>query len=103
MQTAPQTLSLTQGPHTIAVASPQAGGAGTQYVFAGWSDGGAASHSISVGASAATYTATFKTQHKLTISASPVSGGTVTPASGGFYDSGMVVPISTTAKGGYSF
>src|ERR1035438_1995060 len=59
-QTAPQTLDLSQGSHTIAVASPQAGGSGTQYVFTSWSDGGAASHSITVGTSPATYTASFK-------------------------------------------
>ena len=78
----------------------QAGTTGTQYVFTGWSDGGAASHSITVGASAATYTASFKTQYQLTISASPVAGGTVTPASGAFYDSGTVVNIQATANTG---
>ena len=102
-QTAPQTLSLSQGPHTIAVAQTQAGTAGTQYVFTGWSDSGAASHSITVGASSATYTASFKTQYQLTISASPAAGGTVTPASGSFYDSGTVVNIQATANSGYSF
>jgi hypothetical protein len=102
-QTAPQTLNLSQGSHTIAVAATQAGGVGTQYVFTGWSDAGAASHTITVGSSAATYTASFKTQHQLTISASPVAGGTVTPASGGFYDSATVVSISATVNTGYSF
>ena len=102
-QTAPQTLNLSQGSHTIAVATTQAGSAGTQYVFTGWSDSGAASHSIAVGASAATYTASFKTQYQLTISASPAAGGTVTPASGGFYDSATVVNIQATANTGYSF
>jgi uncharacterized protein (TIGR03437 family) len=102
-QTAPQTLSLSQGPHTIAVATPQSGTAGTQYVFTGWSDGGAASHSITVGATPTTYTASFKTQYQLTISASPGAGGAVTPASGVFYDSGTSVPISATANSGYSF
>src|ERR1035437_4272955 len=102
-QTAPQLLSLSQGSHTIAVASPQAGGAGSQYVFASWSDGGATSHSITVGASPATYTASFKTQYQLTTAASPAAGGTVTPSSGGFYDSGSVVAISATANSGYTF
>src|ERR1019366_7719055 len=102
-QTAPQTLSLSQGSHTIAVASPQAGSAGTQYVFTGWSDGGAASHSITVGSSTATYTASFKAQYQLTISASPVAGGTVGSASGRFYASGTAVSINATANTGYSF
>ena len=102
-QSAPQTLSFSQGSHTIAVASPQAGGAGTQYVFTSWSDGGAASHSITVGVSSAAYTASFKTQYQLTTVASPPAGGTVTPSSGGFYDSGSVVAISATANSGYTF
>ena len=55
--TAPQTLSLANGVmHTISLATTQPGAAGTQYVFASWSDGGAATHSIDVTA-AATYTA----------------------------------------------
>ena len=73
---APQTLNLTQGAHQIAVVTTQAGAAGTQYVFTGWNDNGATSHSITVGATAATYTASFKTQYQLTISASPLAGGT---------------------------
>jgi YD repeat-containing protein len=102
-QTAPQTLSLAQGSHTIAVTATQAGGTGTQYVFTGWSDSGAASHSITVGATATMYTATFQLQYQLTLSASPAAGGTVTPASGAFYNAGTVVPITAAAGSGYSF
>jgi len=102
-QTAPQTLNLTQGTHTVMVATPQAWASGTQYVFTGWSDDGAASHTITVGTSSATYTASFKTQNQLIISALPPAGGTVTPANGGFYDAGTVVPIRATANSGYSF
>jgi uncharacterized protein (TIGR03437 family) len=102
-QTAPKTVNLSQGSHTIAVATPQAGSTGTQYVFANWSDGGAASHSITVTSSAATYTATFTTQYQLTISASPTAGGTVTPSSGSYYAAGTVVPITATANSGYTF
>ncbi len=97
-QTAPQTLNLSQGSHSIAVVTPQAGPAGTQYVFTGWSDGGAPSHKITVGSGASTFTATFKTQYRLTISASPATGGTVTPTSGGFYDAAAVVPIVASAN-----
>ena len=63
--------------HTVAAASPQAGTAGTQYVFGNWSDGGAASHTITGPASATTYTATFATQYLLTTAASPQAGGTI--------------------------
>jgi uncharacterized repeat protein (TIGR02543 family) len=101
--TAPQTLSLANGvTHTISVATTQAGTAGTQYVFASWSDGGAATHSINVAASA-TCTATFQTQYQLTASASPAAGGTVTPASGTFFNSGTVEPVTATPNSGYIF
>ena len=102
-QTAPQTISLAPGTHTIAVVTTQAGAAGTQYVFASWSDGGAASHSITVTSSAATYTASFTTQYQLTMAASPAAAGTVTPASGGFYTAGALVAISATPASGFSF
>ena len=101
--TAPETLNLTQGSHTIAVVSPQAGAAGTQYVFSSWSDNGAASHTITVGSSAATYTATFQAQYQLTISASPAASGTVTPVSGSYYNSGTAVAITATPASGYTF
>jgi hypothetical protein len=102
-QTAPQTLSLTQGEHTVAVEAQQAGAAGTQYVFTNWSDSGALSHPIPVGATAAAYTAIFQTQYLLTISASPAADGTVTPVTGMFYDSGTVVPVTAAANSGYTF
>jgi len=101
--TAPQTLSLPRGTHTIAVASPQAGTPGSQYVFASWSDGGAASHSIALGSSPLTLTANFQVQYQLNLSASPASGGTVTPAAGGFYNAGANVNLSATPAQGYSF
>src|SRR6185295_10723430 len=87
--------------HTVAAAS-QSGATGTQYVFASWSDGGAASHSVTGPASPTTYTATFTTQYFLTTAASPPAGGTVSPASG-WYNSGAVVQVSATANGGYQF
>ena len=100
---APQTVELTPGSHTISVTATQAGTAGTQYVFASWSDNGAASHSITVGSSQATYTATFQTQYQLTISASPAAGGTITPGSGSYYDAGATVTIGASAASGYAF
>jgi hypothetical protein len=100
---APQTLTLTQAPHTIAVNSPQTGATGTQNVFASWNDAGTQSHSITVGTATATYTATFQTQYQLTISASPAGGGTVTPSTGGFYNAGASVTISAAPNSGYQF
>ena len=97
---APQTLNLSQGTHTISVTTPQAAGTGTQQVFTAWSDSGAISHSITVGTSAATYTASFQTQYYLTTSAG--TGGTITPASG-WYNSGTLVTVSASANTGYLF
>jgi hypothetical protein len=102
-QATPFIAQLTAGAHTIAVAATQAGSPGTQYAFTGWSDSRAASHSITVGASPATYTATFQTQYQLTTSAYPSAGGTVTPASGNFYNAGSVVSVQETTNAGYQF
>jgi hypothetical protein len=88
--------------HTIATTSPQAGAAGSQYVFAGWSDGGAMSHTITTPSSSTSYTASFGTQYLLTTSASPSGGGSVGPASG-FYNAGQVVVLSATANAGFAF
>jgi len=102
LQTAPQSLNLSSGQHTIAVANTQAGSPGTQYVYSSWSDGGGISHPITVGNSAATYTANFTTQYQLSLAASPAAGGLVSPA-GGFINSGTVVNVSATANSGYQF
>jgi uncharacterized repeat protein (TIGR01451 family) len=101
-QAAPFTVSLTTGTHTIAAAA-QSGAPGTQYVFSAWSDSGAAAHSITVGSSPATYTATFLTQYQLATAASPAAGGTVTPAGGAFYNAGTVVTVQAAANAGYQF
>jgi probable HAF family extracellular repeat protein len=103
VQIAPQTVYLTRGTHTVTVTATQAGAAGTQYVFNTWSDSGAASHGITVGTSAATYTAAFKTQYQLTTAALPGSAGTVSPASGQFYDSGTSVTVTATPNPPYAF
>ena len=103
-QSAPQTLNLTQGSHTITAASPQAGATGSRYEFSSWSDGTTTTtDTITVGTSGVTYTATFTTQYQLTVAASPAAGGTVTPATGSFYNSGTAVNISATPNSGYGF
>jgi hypothetical protein len=92
-QTAPQTLNLTPGTHTLTVASPQAAGPGAQYTFIGWSDAGSASHPIVI-FNSATYNASFALQYQLTANANPPAGGSITPASGTYLDSG---PAGLTA------
>lgn len=89
--------------HTIATTSPQSGGTGIQYAFSTWSDGGAISHTITVPSTPTTYTASFATQYQLTTAASPSNGGTVSPTSGNYYNSGTVVPLTATANAGYNF
>lgn len=102
-QTAPVILDLSMGTHTLSAITLQSGTAGTIYLFTGWSDGGAASHTITVGSSPATYTASFNTQYSLTSVASPVAGGSVNPPSGGFYNPGTVVQVVALPNTGYAF
>ena len=52
--------------HTIGVTSPQAGVAGTRYMYQGWSDQGAQSHTVTAPETTSTFTVTFGTQHALT-------------------------------------
>ncbi|MBL8212194.1 MAG: cadherin-like domain-containing protein [Bryobacterales bacterium] len=101
--TAPQTFNWTPGSnHTLATTSPQGSG-GTRFVFNNWSDGGAISHTITAPGSAATFTATFDTEHQLTTAVAPAGGGTVTPASGSFFPANSVQNVSATANSGFSF
>ena len=74
-------------------------------VFTGWSDGGAASHTITVPATLPqTLTATYKTQYMLTTQTSGTGKVTVTPASAdGFYDAGTVVTITATPGNNFKF
>jgi len=91
--------------HSIATTSPQSGGAGIQYVWSGWSDAGAISHSVSP-TSAATLTATFGVQYLLTASVSPSGAGTIAanPVSGtGYYASGTQVQLTATPTSNYAF
>src|SRR5712692_6839251 len=88
-------------PHTIGTSSPQGGGAGTQYIWTSWSDGGALSHQVAP-SGPTTYTANFTTQYYLTTAASPPAGGTISPGSG-WYNTGAGVSVSATANPGYGF
>jgi hypothetical protein len=102
----PQTFSWVAGSsHIISTTSPQQT-TGTRYMFTDWSDGGAISHTITVPASATTYTASFTTEYLLTALASPPAGGSVnaTPASAdGYYISGTAVQLTATENSGYYF
>jgi uncharacterized repeat protein (TIGR01451 family) len=93
-----RTFSWTPGDtHTISVGNVQSPNGQTQYAFVGWSDGGAATHTITVQQGVTTLVATFKLQYFLAISAG--TGGTVSPTSG-FFDPGPVT-ITATPNPGY--
>jgi hypothetical protein len=103
-QAATQFLNLSAGSHTLAVQTTQGGTPGTQYVFTGWSDGGSASHNIMVATGvAATYVAYFKAQYQLTAAVSPAAAGSVSPASGAYYDAGSQVTLTATANTPFVF
>jgi len=87
----------------IAAINPQPVSAGVQYAFSNWSDGGAASHNITVPGTATTYTASFTTQYQLTTAVSPAAGGTVSIASGTFLNAGTPVSITAIPAPGYEF
>ena len=98
--TSPQTFNWPEGTsHILSTISPQ-GDTLTRYLFDNWSDGGAITHTITAPASPTTYTATFTTEHYLTMSAG--TGGTVTPSSG-WRATGSSVQIQATTNSGYSF
>ncbi len=88
--------------HTVSVVSPQ--GSGTRYSFASWSDGGAATHIITVPSTAATFTATFTAQYLLTVEAG--IGGIVAAnptSTDGYYNSGTGVQLTALPTFGYAF
>ncbi|MBN9661797.1 MAG: hypothetical protein J0H49_26615 [Acidobacteria bacterium] len=68
--------------------------------FKSWSDGGAPTHTITLGNTDATYTADFKPQHQLWTIAG--LGGTIAPQTA-YYDVGSVVQVAAAANSGYTF
>lgn len=102
-QIAPETLNLSPGSHIISVPAAEPVAPGTQYAFTGWSDSGAATHTIQVTGTATTYTASFNTQYQLTTSDFPEPGGAVSPATGSFFDAGSAVTVGATPASPYTF
>jgi hypothetical protein len=102
--TSTQTFTWTIGSgHTIATTTPQTPVAGTQYNFTSWSDGGSLSHLVTAASGTTSYTASFSTSYQLITAANPSNGGAVTPASGSYYPTGTVVPLTATPNANYSF
>jgi hypothetical protein len=100
--TCPHTVTWHSGDtHWISCTSPQGIFPGTRYLWASWTHGGLQTQQVSPVADI-TYDCNFDTQHFLTMAASPVEGGTVTPASQ-WMDETQMVTINATANPGWSF
>ena len=93
--------------HTVTWLSAVSAVPGTQFVFSGWTDGVTQNaRIITVGSSAATFTANISVQYLLTVTALPAGAGTVveTPSSpSGYYNAGTSVQLSATSAAGYFF
>ncbi len=100
--TAPQTINLSPGMYTIAVLATQAGASGTRYAWMNWSDGGTLSHTITVSAAPATYTANFQTEYLLTASAVPANAGSVSP-SNSYFAAGSNTTVTASSQLPYIF
>ncbi len=89
--------------HTLNVAAAiQPGAAGVRYVFQRWSNDGDQSQVLTVTGDA-TITAEFDTQYLWSVSADPVAGGTVGPASAVWYDAGSVFTATAEMNTGWRF
>jgi photosystem II stability/assembly factor-like uncharacterized protein len=91
--------------HSVSVSSFQQT-TNARYTFSGWSDGGDITHIITAPDGAATYVATFLASYRLSTSANPTYGGSVTfqPASAdGYYASGSSIQLTATPNFSYSF
>jgi hypothetical protein len=96
--------------NTINASAPDSPGtAGTKYVATGYAGTGSAptgaGNSVSFVINAiSTLTWAWKTQYQLTTAVAPVGAlGSVTPASGSWYDSAAVVPCQWTGPANYYF
>lgn len=101
---APVTVNWVPGSvHTISAYNPAAVN-GTRMTFAKWSDGGTASHQITVPASATNLRADYTTSYLLLSSAAPVGTVTLNPASADhYYTAGTSVQLAVSAPAGYCF
>ncbi|MEW5768420.1 MAG: PKD domain-containing protein, partial [bacterium] len=88
--------------HTIGTTSPQSGGAGIQYVFDSWSDGGAMNHNVAPTTNM-TYTVSFNTQYRLTTAVNAEGAGSVSPKSDSWHTGGATITVEAIANEGYSF
>jgi hypothetical protein len=86
---------------TLSTTSPQTPST-VEYLWTGWSDGGAMSHTATISSTTGTaaYTANFAVAYTLTTGANPSIGGTVSPSSG---TNAGVVDLTATPNTGWAF
>jgi hypothetical protein len=103
--TAPKNFSWLPGTvHTLGAASQS--GAGTRYAFNSWSNGGAASQTVTVPSYSAVYAANFSKQYLVGTPLAPIGGGTISasPAStDGYYPANTSLGLTATPAAGYCF
>lgn len=101
---APMTFNWTPGSaHTVSAPSPQSAGPRTRHAFDTWSDGGAATHAITVGDGVGVLTATFHTEHEVAVRTQPtaleaqVDGATVVGAATAWWAEGTTHTLAVTS------
>ncbi|MBL8209152.1 MAG: PEGA domain-containing protein [Bryobacterales bacterium] len=101
--TTPARLSWTPGSrHTVAASSESTGAA--EYTFTKWSDGGAASHTVTATGSATTLTATYAMRYRLTTDVRGDGTLTVRPAApNGMYTAGSTISLNAQPGAGSCF
>ncbi len=108
--TTPRRFTWAPGtPHTLGVATPAqtAPTTNSRYNFAGWSFGPEASQNYTATNSAATLTADFNAEHRVTLVTSPSAGGTISvdpplPADG-FVRAGSTLTVVASPRAGFDF
>ncbi|MEM0288270.1 MAG: hypothetical protein QXG05_08930, partial [Nitrososphaerota archaeon] len=88
--------------HSFSWASPINGGQGTQFIWQSTSGLSTAQSATITVTGSGSITGNYGTQYYLTMSASPSSDGSVSPASG-WYNAGSKVTITATPNSGYNF
>jgi hypothetical protein len=106
--TTPHSFNWTSGTtHSVTFSQLLQPGPGQRLGFSQWLDGvHLPSRSIDVGGSSLVLTAKFLPQHKLTLAASPTTGGLVLaspPSADGFYNEGTTITIAAVPNSAYQF
>jgi len=101
--TSPQSFYFPPGSKVTVSVNPATVANGIQATFQNWSDGQPFLHFITVTDTLTTYTAYFTAKYQLTTAVSPAGSGTVTPASGTYYDAGSTVTLTAAPTGSLAF